>query len=226
MGIMDIFKTTEPAAPAAPAAKPDTTSPPKTEDGKMAGTNQEPVNPLDAYAKLFDNATKADDAPPSFTLDPKVLNDVSGSLDFTKAVSPELLSAAQSGDNKALLQIINQVGQQSYKAALHHSTSLTDRFVSARSQHDLKGIGSQVKRNLTEQALSSTPNYNHPVVKAQLNSIANAMQVQNPDATPEQIANAAQQYIKDLADALNPAANKKDGEGAADEMDWSKYLTS
>ena len=240
MGIMNIFKAT-PDAPApnananananggantdggkqvlTPDGKPATGA-----DGKMPGSNQEPPNPLDVYAKLFDNATTPEkDLPPAFNLDPKLMDDVSNSLDFTKGVSPELLSKATSGDMNAMLQIINRVGQQSYRTALHHSTSLTDKFVGARSQHDLKNLGTHVKRELTDQALSSDPNFSHPVVKKQLNDIANRMQRENPEASPIQIAQAAKQYILDLAEALNPPSKEKQ-EGADKEMDWSEYL--
>lgn len=188
----------------------------------------EPQNPLDAYAKLFDNAnnSKQTDGPPSFNLDPETLNKVSGSLDFTQGIDPELLSKATSGDSQAFLKIINQVGQRSYQAALHHGTTLTDKYVGARSEYERKALPGQVRQSLTDHALSSIPNANHPVIKQQLKMISNQMQAANPDASPEEIAQAATKYIQDLAGALSPQQNASNSADQPKEMDWTAYMQS
>lgn len=233
-GIMDFFKAAPPQRAEVSKSPPPQGSsdgkPPASgavgPDGKMPGSNQEPLNPLDAYAKLFDNATTGTpDAPPSFTLDPKLLSEVSGQLNFTQGISPELLTKATSGDTAALLEVINQVGQQSYKTALHHSTTLTDKFVGARSSFDQKNIGSHVQGALTDSALASIPNASHPVVKNQLKMVADMMRKSNPDATPQQIAEASQKYILELAGALNPSDKAKPDESQG-EFDWESFITS
>ena len=190
-------------------------------------TPPEPQNPLDAYAKLFDNANKSQpDGPPSFNLDPETLTKVSGSLDFTQGIDPDLLSKATSGDSQAFLKIINQVGQRSYQAALHHGTTLTDKYVGARSEYDRKALPGHVRQSLTDHALSSIPNATHPVIKQQLKMISTQMQAANPDASPEEIAQAASKYIQDLAGALNPSQSASKSTDSADEMDWAAYMQS
>lgn len=193
-------------------------------DGKMAGTDQLPPNPLDVYAKLWETTDKAPEAAPVFNLDPKVLDQVSGTLDFTKAVSPELMQKATSGDMQAMMQVMNHVGQQSYKAALAHSTSLTDKFVDSRSKFDLKGIGAQVKSELATNAMSSIPNYSHPAVKTEVNRIAQAMQKQNPEATPDEIATATKEYFTNVYAAINPSAPTQEQQQQGQEVDWDKYF--
>lgn len=199
--------------------------PPATnKDGKVPGSNETPENPLDIYSKMFENAAKNSDIQaPDFSLDPKVVNEVSSKLDFTKEVPPELMEKALGGDTKALLSVIQQTSQNAYKAALQHGTALTDTFVKQRSDYDQKTINSGVKRELTTHALSDAPNFNHPVVRQELNRVAAQFAKANPDASPQEIAKSAQQYITDLSSALNPAAPKKELEG---EMDWAKYLNS
>ena len=174
---------------------------------------------------MFDNANNNSDIQaPTFKIDPKVLSEVSGKMDFTKGINGEVLQKATSGDVNALLDIIKTVGQNSYRAAIEHNTALTDTFLTTRGDFEKKSLERGVKSQLTASELSNAPNYNHPVVKAELNRIANQFAAANPDASPQEVAKAAQKYISDLQSALNPEAKK--GSSEEGEMDWSKYLGS
>lgn len=190
---------------------------------KMPGSDQTPPNPLDVYSKMWENANKASEAPPAFALDPKVVNDVSANLDFTKGISPEVMQKALSGDTQALMEAINQAGRAAYTTSLTHTSALTDKFISARHEFDSRNVGAQVRNELTASALANTPNYNHPVVKKELNRIASAMAIDNPDASPEQIAKAASKYIQEFANAISPPAAPSP-EATSGETDWAKYL--
>lgn len=226
MGIFDNMFNTKPAAPAAPTTPPLQTPGDKAiADGKIPGTDQLPVNPMDAYAKLWDTTNTDTSAPPAFSIDPTTLDKVSGSLNFTQNVAPELMQKATSGDMTALMQIMNQVGQQAYKASISHNSTLTDKFVAARSQYDFKNIGSTVKQEMTSTALqTSVPNATHPVVKQELRRIADAMQKQNPDASPQDIADSAKKYFNELYSAVNPGQTQQEQQAATGEQDWDKYF--
>lgn len=216
--------TNTPQAPQQQEQQPNQQQP-NSQQPNSQTTNQPntPTNPLDAYSKIFEPQQNAPETPPAFNLDPKVLGEVSGSLDFTKSVQPELLQKALTGDAQSLLQIMNQIGQQAYQSALSHSSSLTDKFVGARSAFDQKQLGTGVKRELTTQALSNIPNYNHPVVKNQLNMLANQIQAANPEYSPEQIAQTAAKMMQDLAGAINPQSTEAKDEPK--QVDWASYLT-
>ena len=244
MSIMDIFK---PAAPkAAPVAA--TTSQPTAETSTTssgAGTNvappgtdpnslkQETQNPFDSYQKMFDNAAKnsAIEAP-SFSLDPKIVADVASKMDFTKGLNPELIQKATSGDAASMMQLIQEVGRNSYRASLEHATKLTDTHLGQRSEFESKRVKEGVRSQLTSDALSqgsdTNANLNHPVVKAELNRIAKsfANSPEYADASPQEIAKAAKQYMTDLHNALNPADPKKDKDGQpkGKEIDYFDYL--
>ena len=231
MSIMDFFKpsTTETSSSKPTASDPIpgkdnlSDSPPTTgPDGKIPGTDPNTVNPLDAYKKMFDNASNGSEIQaPQFKLDPAVINDVSGKMDFTKGVDPEVLSKATNGDVSAMMQIIKTVGQNSYKAAIEHGTALTDTFITQRGEYEKSQISNGVRSQLTNNELSSAPNYSHPVVKAELNRVAAGFARANPDASPSEVAKAAK---KDLQMALNPTDSKTSQN--KEEMDWSKYLNS
>lgn len=216
--------TTQPAS--ASGNNPGVADPGKqaVADGKMPGTDQLPPNPLDAYAKLWDTANTAPEAAPVFNLDPKVLNDVSGSMDFAKSVPPEMMQKAMAGDYQSMIQIMNHVGQQSYKAALAHGSNLTDKFVDSRLKFDMKNVGTQVKSALAENEMASIPNYNHPAVKNEVKRIANQMQKQNPDASPAEIAMATKEYFTTVYSAINPSPTSSESAPKADE-DWDKFFS-
>jgi hypothetical protein len=237
MSIMDLFKSA-PAAPAnnAPASsnnnansntnKDLSANPPSTNaDGKMPGTESTPVNPLDAYSKMFDNANSNSEIhAPSFKLDPKVIDEVAGKMNFISNISQDQINKALTGDAEAFMAVIQATSQNAYKAAIQHNTSLTDSFINQRSDFEKKQVQQGVKEQLTHQALSSAPNFNHPVIKQELNRIASQFARANPDASPVEVAEAAKQYITDLSSALNPTSSSTSN--TEKEMDWSKYLSN
>lgn len=233
MGIMDMFRSSPPS-PEGQSQQPTTgkdslSAPNPTVDatGKIPGTEPLSQNPLDIYNKMFDNAANNSDIQaPSFKLDPKVLGDVSSKMDFTRGINQEVLSKATNGDVSALMDIIKTVGQNAYKASLEHSTSLTDTFLTQRGEFEGKQVAKGVKNQLTSNELSNAPNYSHPVVKAELNRVAAQMSAANPDASPVEIAKAAQQYINDLSNALNPKASSNSPNDGNGDFDWTKYLTN
>ncbi len=230
MGLMDMFRPAAPAAPTPAAAPvnqqnvPANPNPANPVADPNAGTKQEPVNSMDAYAKLWDNSKTPADAPPSFAIDPKVLGEAAGAMNFTQGVPQELMTKATTGDANALVEVMNLVARNAYQHSLSHSSALTDRFVAARSEFDLKGINSKVTQGLTSAALADSPNYSHPVVRKEFDRVANAFQAQNPDSTPAQIVEATKKYMKDMQDALHPTA-KTEAAGADGPTDWGKWIT-
>lgn len=236
MGIMDMFRSSPPSPPSIegqsqqPTPGKDnlsTSNPAVDATGKIPGTEPLNQNPLDIYSKMFDNAANNSDIQaPSFKLDPKVLGDVSSKMDFTRGINQEVLSKATNGDVSALMEIIKTVGQNAYKASLEHSTSLTDTFLTQRGEFEGKQVAKGVRNQLTSNELSNAPNYSHPVVKAELNRVAAQMSAANPDASPQEIAKAAQQYINDLSSALNPKASNNSPSDGNGDFDWTKYLTN
>lgn len=242
MSIMDMFKSSTPQGgaanqPASPATQPTNPTDASNQsgvqgmggqpgEGQMPGTNQTPANPLDAYKKMFDNAANTGQQAPEFKLDPEVLGKVSSSMDFTKGVQQETVQKALAGDVTSLMEVIKSVGQNAYRASIEHNTALTGAYLDQRSTFDTTKINGGVRQQLTQAELAQTPNYEHPVIKNELNRIASQYARANPDASPQAIAKAAQTYINDLYSAMNPSQSGGDSSNAGGgEMDWSKYLT-
>ena len=223
MGIFDsIMGNNKPVAPA-PAA-PVTPAPTTQGQGST-----EPVNPLDVYKGIFDTSKTDESVAPSFKLDDKVLTDVSSKLQFMNGVNPELIQRATNGDASAMLEAMNAVAQNAYKAAIGHSAALTDTHLGARDKFNEQNLGGKVKQELITSQLADVPNFNHPVLKAELVRVASALAKQNPDATPEQIKTEAVRYLTEVQAAMsqnnsNPKPNSNRTAGEID--DWEAFLTS
>lgn len=194
---------------------------------KIPGSVATPPNPLDVYKKMLDTAASANpDQAPVFDIDGTVLAQVADTLDFTAGIPKETMDKAMTGDVAAFMEVIKVSGREAYKSALSHQAKLTNAHLGQRSTFDDKRVGASVKTGLVDQALSSIPNYSHPVAKAELKRVADAMARDNPDQSPADIAKAAHEYLIQVASAVNPVqpAAGKDASGANLEMDWSSYL--
>ena len=197
--------------PAGKANEPGNVNNPGPGNNTQNAGNGSEADPFAKYANMFNNPSTEADAPPAFNLDPKVLGDIASKQDFMQGVDPELMQRATSGDTSALLEIMHSVSRNAYRTSLEHGGLLTDKFVGAREAHSSKGFGKRVKGELTQAALANTPNFKNPVVRQQLSEVASRLQVQHPDAAPEEIAEMAKDYITQLAEALNPSAKDKSG---------------
>lgn len=163
---------------------------------------------------------------PTFSLDEAALGKVVGAQNFTADISDEDIQKIQGGDWGHLKTLMNKVGQGAYKAALQHGSTLTDKYVGARFDHEGKSFDSRVKKNSVDQAMSGLPNYNNPAVKSHLNDIANRLQRQHPDASPSDIAQEAQRLLMEIANGVNPenTPEAKKAKEKAGKVDWEQWL--
>jgi len=191
-------------------------------NGQNANPN-EPTNPLDVYGKMFDNPANPD-TPPAFNIDPKVMDNVVGSQDFMRGIDPELMNKALAGDVKSMMDIIQSSNRNVYRAAIEHGGVLTDKFVGAREAYSGKTLPSRVKEELTNQELSNTPNYKHPVVQKQLTEIATRLQRLHPDAAPREIARMAKEYLSEIAKVIQDTGEGNGNQVASKETNWDEFF--
>lgn len=168
-------------------------------------------SPLDAYADLFkpQDPTKAQSThpeAPKFALDPKIVDQAASGMDFIAQLPPEIQEKIRSGDPSALMEAINHVGRNSYKAAITHMSSLTDRFVDLRSKHDQTNLGSAVQNHLIRNTVDTQFANANPVARDSLKWVSDKMREAFPDATPAWIAEQAPKFFVEMAKAIDPKA--------------------
>jgi len=191
------------------------TMPNQNGNNQNAGV-QQPATGIDRFSKMWDDTGSQSDTPPAFNIDSKILGEVASSQDFMQGIDPELMQKATSGDVQSLMQLMNHVGRNAYSRSLEHTSTLTDKFVGAREAHNAKSMSGNVRKELTTNALSSIPNFKHPVVQKQLKETADRLQKMHPDASPQEIVSMTTEYFQELMGAMNPdSANNKDGKTKA-----------
>jgi len=190
-----------------------------------AGNTQTPTDPLAPFAKMYDVGTETN-TPPQFALDDKALSTAAGSLNIMQGVDPALMQRAEQGDSKAIMQLIEHAGRQAYQNALSHSSVLTGKFTEAREAFNNKDFSGKVKNELTVNAMTGMANFDHPVVRKELIKVAQDIQRQHPDASPQDVANRAKEYITELSRAVNPVSPSQQSKGSQQSTDWDAFFDS
>ena len=142
---------------------------------------------------------------------------------FVGTANKELLQRAMSGDQQAFLDVINHVGRSAYSSAIQHQSALTDAHIGNVSKYQDSKLDARIKSGLTSNELSKAPSGGHPIVKAELNRVAQRLAAANPDAAPEDIALAARKYLSDLANSLSDKSTKTE-DTKNEPIDYMQYL--
>ena len=206
---------------------------PNQNQGGAGNNPNEMQDPLNAYAELFKPAdpSKKQADPPSFSLDPKIIDQAAGSMDFTASLPPELQQKLQSGDTSAFMEALNHVGRNAYKNSISHMSSLTDKFVGLRSQHDQNNLGSHVRNHLVKNTINSSFADANPVARQSLEWVSDKMREAFPDASPDWIAKQAPQFFVEMAKSLAPdqfsgqSGSQPNQNRPAGDVNWADWLT-
>lgn len=184
-------------------------------------------DPMAVYSKMFEDAAKVTtEGPPAFNLDGETLSKVSSQMDFMKGVPQELLDRAQSGEAKAMMELIQHTNRNAYAAALDHGTKLTDTYMGRRGEYDKSAVQSSVKTSLLDQAVASQANLKNPLVKQEVARIAREFAKSSPDANPSEIVQQAMNYFNDIHAAITPQQSQEQQNKQAGQVDdWEAFLT-
>lgn len=217
-------KAPAPAAPPAPTTPP-TPAPNGASLPNSTNAPAAPADPLAPFAKMYDTPAQTDQAP-QFALDQTALTAAAGSLNFMQGVDPAVMQRAEAGDSKAIMALIEHAGRQAYQSAMSHSSTLTNKFTEAREAYNNKDFSGKVKSELTVNAMTGMANFDHPVVRKELIKVAQDIQRQHPDASPQEVAAKAKEYITALSQAVNPTSASPQGKNNQQSTDWDAFFDS
>lgn len=199
--------------------------------------NKSKNDPLDIFKDLFKMpASGQGDEAPSFSLDPKKLQELAGTLSFADQMTPEVLEKFKSGDPETIQQYLNASGQRQWLTIMQQLPKLTETYVKAQLEHSQKGLGKSVKKTLTQQSLSKLAASN-PVLAQQLEEIAGKLLEKFPDADADWIAEQTGQYYLQMAKTMFPDQFKGEGDSSTptnvDKSDvstregfnWAEYIS-
>lgn len=203
--------------------------------GQQSGeSNQLPNNPLDAYAKLWENADDKADKAPAFNVDGKVINGRADALDFMYGLPDDLQQEVSEkfGDNAETLgKLLNHIGRRAYSTTLSDSMNLSDKYIDMRSKFEKSHLGQDVRKQMVMSTLDAhEAAKKHPIVRETLRMIGERVARLHPDASPQEVQEMSVKFFTDMNGAINPQPdNQQIQQDAAkapggEEFDWGGYL--
>lgn len=215
--------------------------------GNQGATNDPETmqNPLDVYKGLWSDAAPTGPdgkpiqpkEPPAFKLDPKTISEAAGKIDFMSGLPDDVTAKLQQGtiDSDVLSQVVNHVGRNAYARAMEHNSTLTDRFVGMRLNHEQQGLPGQVNKLLAKSKVLANPAIQaNPALREHYDHITERLATKFPDQSADWIAEMANKYFADMVKALGGNEESQpiqdgtapDGSTVKDGkmFDWQAYL--
>lgn len=235
-----------PAQKANPALNPNVNSP--ALPGNIPAQNNNPAdanNPtapaasvaatapegLDKFSDVWN--VKPEDMPqapvsPFAGVTPEAIAQVAGKTDFSKVVTPEMMTAISAGGEQAaaaMIQALNAVAQTTYAQSAEASIKLIDKALATQREQFQAELPNLIKsQNVHNNLRTSNPIFNHPAAAPILKNFAEQLQLKNPTATSEQIQAQAQEFLLSFAEAATPKTQESQPGSKSQEINWDEWL--
>lgn len=215
-----------------------TQQPPQKTAEQLAAeqTAADPLNAhLDDLKHVWQPATTADGKPIAPQADPLSQplfsfkkDDVLASaktLDFTQSINPELLTKAVGGDVDAMRQALNEAVQTGFAAMTMNAGNIMNDGFKRHGQAFDAALPSRLRNHEVANRQSDDPVLSHPAVAPILIGLKATIAQQQPNLRPDQIQQAAENYIKGLGTAFDlqntKTAEVKKEAGTTDWLEWA-----
>lgn len=211
-----------PTAPAQPQpAAPDHAAPPAVDLPEGEATPQEAPKGVEALELLFKAQEAEGDKIPSLNLTPEVMNQVTETVNFMSGVTEDMLAQVSSGDTKALMAVIQQVGRNSYQQAMMHSAELNSQFASSRADYAAQQAAKGIRGHVIESQVDVS-NLS-PAAQGMFRAIATKVAERNPTASASEVQAQATSLLQELANEFNYEGKQKKASEPAP-TDWSSVF--
>lgn len=243
MSIFDMFKAqpapapapaANPNAPANPGNMPDQQTPvaqttPVTEPAANPAPAKKDDSPMAEFSQLWDTVP-TDPNNPTTPVAPKPLDQAQlqaamAKADFSKAVTPEMMTAITAGGEEAgtaFSQAMNAVVQQ----AMVQSTLINEKLTAQAVQNAVAATEAKIPGLVREQSAAAhiqdaNPVFSNPAIKPVIDATRTKLMEKSPNATPAQINAQLNDFVTAMSETLNPAAAPA---ATAEQVDWNKFL--
>lgn len=173
----------------------------------------------------------ADPAAFNFKMDEAKINQTFGNLDFTKAVTPELLAKINAGGQdatSAFLTAMNVIAQQAVKTAVVASSKITESGIQTTGQRMKDFVPSLVREHAVSSALrEDNPLMKNPAYAPLVEAATLQFARQFPQATPAEIKEHVGKYFDNMtSDIAKHSGNQivaqpKQPTSSSVQTDWS-----
>lgn len=236
MGLMDMFKAAPVAKepgnidPAAATNSQGVSNAATAPNGVVPATSAEAMkSPLDEYNTLWDTDPNAPKPAESMfaNVDGKKMMESAGKVDFTKAVTPELMQKIQAGGADAVQATIEAMGKMS-QLTFANSAMATTKIVEQALAKQEEKYKSELPNHIRKQSVSNSlrsenPALSHPAAQPILGAIESQMADKYPNATAAEVTSMAKDYLAKFASLVSPQKQEETSDsskGGTDFSDW------
>jgi hypothetical protein len=185
-------------------------------------------SPLEDFSKLWTIDPKTDGQQQAslgdfaFSVDQAAIKKATQGIDFTKAITPEILAKVQAGGEgamAAMLSAMNTMAQEAVRNSVLVSAGIVEGGIKSSGANTEKLLPSLVRKSNISNALrEDNPLFNNPATAPMLNMLEGQLTRKFPNATPAEITEHARKYLVDfakVASGLDPeVANAQKAEAA------------
>jgi len=195
--------------------------------------NQQGQNPLDNFMNLLtpkQGAGQGNGKPQDQSIFGNVPQDqIQAQIknaNFTNGIDQQKVQAALSGDASAFMEVLNGVAQQAFAASFQASQGMVEHGVKTGNERMTGTLDSHFKNYMLKQQTptSDNPALKHPVGKAFLSSISQQIANANPQMSPAEVAQAAEQNFTEFAKMLAPQQQQPSNTQSQPAQDWTSFL--
>lgn len=185
--------------------------------------------PVDKDGKPIQNAGDA----PLFTYNPAAMMEAAKKMDFTSGIDPALLQKVGAGGEegiKAMIQIMNAVGQDAFAKAAVAAAKLTEHGLNGAETRFKNSLPTFVKSQQASEGLQSEAILQHPSVAPLVDTVKSQIMTKFPDATSAQIKEMTVKYFQNFAKSFAPqpseSASNTPGSRKVDSTNWSNWFST
>lgn len=204
---------------------------PANQENSTASEKEE--SPLDSFKDMWKNEDKSDDSQEHnmFNVDQSKLLEAAKKVDFSRAISPELIQKISAGGEEAaaaLPQILNQVTQTVYAQSTLASTKIMEKALEQQREQFQKELPNIIKsHSLNDSLRNDNPIFSNPAVAPMLDMVKNQLVLKHPDSTASELQKMAIDFVEKFAKTLSPPKEDVDKKGNSTSKgeDWSKFFS-
>lgn len=252
MSIMDFFRgntgnsataASEGMAPAGQEGQqqaPQGQPPQSTEGQQTSGEGStEGVSGLEAFKDLWDNSTEGNegddlsayDPSASLNVDPEAIQQAVSQIDFSQVLDPQTLSQISEGGEQAqqaFAKSMNSLAQHVFSQSMIANATLVKQALGKSTEAFDRRAQQMVRHSdVSKEVQNANPAFKHPSAKPIVESMQYQLQRKYPQASPQEIAQKAQQWFEEFANEMRaPERAAEQQRKSANEPDWEAFFNS
>jgi len=248
MSLMDLFRggnssaSSQQAAPQggqangqqAQPAPGQQQQPANSGEGNEASATGGSDSPLADFGKLWNNDNENSEGQNTGSLssliniNPQTIQEQVSKMDFSSAVSPEMLSQISEGGEaaqQAFAKALNSVAQQTFGQSMIANATLMQKVLEQADGSFNTRIDSRLRDSQVSQQLSETnPVMSNPAAQPLVQMVHSQLSKQYPNASTKELTEMASKYFDGLADSITaPKRQQEEQQRRGSEMDWDSW---